>query len=499
MLNGHFPPVKESRIQSNANADLDKPAVGSVIDESVVKKEYRDVVYDPAKLKTSNKIDDEFSEFQSVVAVELAASTTGLPLANGILEPIKAPSSIVINWPQPGNIVDSTNIEEFSYPSISDARPIATQTTNVTENVPDLIDSTKPKELTPPREYKKPVIGVSPTEHMFSTQLQTAPLNAFDDEFTEFHSTLVSGGVETTALPQIPDVLLPPTNQQLTNVPFILPLSDVSQSTTTISPINKLNEEHSWQQTNNNISVPMATSGLSVAPLVPLPSTGCLMPEVKLLNNNCSKPRIEWPDPGIDPDEMARLEALFPQPKSFATVSNQSNRPPSVNSNSNQATADVEDEWTNFVSVSQPQLPITNILSQSLQKQQNDDDDWSDFVSSTGPAQSHQLWTSTAAPNFPAWNAPPSTPFGSSGIFQSSGHQIPIPAPPLINTIDLPSSNSAHHNGYNNVNLRNKSNSKIALRPMQNHSSASIISLPDLGFVGPKTLVNTPKSHFEKK
>lgn len=511
VLNGPTATVKENRGQSNPSSELEKPATGSIIDESVVKKEYRDVVYDPERLKTSTKADDEFSDFQSVPALEATAPVVGLPLSNIILEPIKAPGSIVINWPDPGQIVDSTNIEDFTYASISQTVPTAPETVKPVDSIPDPTEPVRSNETSLTREYNKPVIGVSPSDYMFSAPIQTVPPNDFDDEFTEFQSTSVPVG--TATVPQIPDVLLHAQKPSVLTAKFILPLPDVSQSAPSTVKPNKLNEELPWQQiTDNNYAVPAAppqlahttpTPVLPAALLVPLPSSGCLVPEVTPSNSIVSGVRIEWPDPGIDPDEMARIDALFPQPKTVAATNNQSITAPnpSPTKNANRSAADADDEWTDFVSVSQPQLPITNILSQSLQKQQNDDDDWSDFVSSTGPVQSQQPWTNATGPNFPAWNAPQSSPFGGAGIFQSSGHQVSIPAPSsLINTIEFPPApNASHHNGFNNVNHKNKSNGKIPLRPLQNHSTASIISLPDLGFSGPKTLVNMPKSNFSKK
>lgn len=518
--------TKDTRTQSNIVNEFDKPAAGVVIDESVVKKEYRDVVYDPEKLKVSNKIDaDDFTEFQSVeVSQSVPDVSSSIAVSTTILEPTKALGSIVINWPDPGDIVNITNLDDFNYATISNTEqslpPISS-----TETTSDIIldDISKPindsNEFPAIKDYSKPEIGVSPSEYMFTTSIQSTSVcniadNEFDDEFTDFQS------IDPVVAPTktIPNFTTNVETQHATTSKFIYPLPIVASNSKALDT----NHTSIWQQLNNN-NTPMATAiqasqpiiqaaYVPSVPLVPFQASECLVPEVKSTNTISSEPRIEWPNSGIDPDEMARLEALFPQPKTISQNMQSTNKLTKPQSATNraatsnatqQSNADVDDEWSDFVSVTQPQLPITNILSQSLQKQQNDDDDWSDFVSSNGPVQ-HQPWTNSSGPSFSSWNAPQQGNYGGPSIFQSSTHQRAIPPPPSINTIDFPSiQNPSHQNGYtnsfNNVNIKTKSNGKLPLRPMQNKTSASIISLPDLGFVGSKSLSNTPKTNITKK
>lgn len=523
--------TKDNRQPAGIASEQEKSSAGIVINEHVVKKEYRDVVYEPDKLRGANKSDvDDFSEFQSVEPTPIAASEKTVPILNmpyaQILEPVKAPNSIVINWPDPGNVNDISDLHEFSsYRPISDAMPEVSINNDppVNGNVPNADEeATKSKEAS--QEYSKPVIGVSPSEYMFSSSVQPKPdavntVESLDDEFSDFQSI----PPPTQEIPQVPashmpDVVLHAQQQPAHTSKFILPLPDVPLGAPPTSRTNASTEPPIWQQFNGNYGAPapqplpvLNAMPMSSIPMVPLQSSECLQPEVKSMPQKSNVLRIDWPDPGIDPDEMARLEALFPQPKTISqsnsTVCNTTDPAKTTSPNAKSDTADADDEWSDFVSVTQPQLPITNILNHNLQKHQNDDDDWSDFVSSTGPAPATP-WTTSAGPNFAAWNSPTATtmPFGGSpSIFQSSTNQMPIPPPSFMSTPDFTGTNSPQHhsNGFNNSFMpaakSKPNNGKIQLRALQNKSKPSIISMPDLGFVAPKTLMNMPRNNFTKK
>lgn len=527
---------KETKAPANFTIEFEKSSAGIVINENVVKKEYHDVVYEPEFI-TPNKVDaDDFTEFQSVEVpipvAEESNSAINIPLhGQYILEPVKAPGSIVINWPEPGQVNNASDLDDFSsFKAITSIMEPAIENIVYSgasfDNIPTQLDSIKPKEPIVLKEYSKPVIGVSPSDYMFSTSISASAKYTnedFDDEFTEFQS-IPPPMQETTATKnaRLPDVLVSAQNQPVLTSKFILPLPDVSQHIPTAHKPIVTNGALSSHQYNDNYGAslpPQQTFNpipvMSSVPMVPLQTNECLIPEIKSTQISTSnEPKIAWPDPGIDADEMARLEALFPQPKTNSSSGSSTPRPSSGNLASSIAqstkadsrttppsqTTDADDEWTDFVSVTQPQLPITNILSKNLQKQ-NNDDDWSDFVSSNGPTPSNQPWGASTGPNFTAWNAPSST------IFQSSAHQVSIPPPSLINSIDFATvmPNSSHSNGFNNsfnhVNTKasNKTNGKIPLRPLHNQSTPSIISLPDLGFVGPKTLSNMSRANYSKK
>lgn len=523
MTSSCTPQLKESRPPTAAGIEQEKCSAGIVINENVVKKEYRDVVYEPEKVRGPIKSDvDDFSEFQSMEPAPVATekpTVIGLPLVGQILEPTKASNSVVINWPEPGQLNNMPDLDDFSgfgipTPTATQAAEPAVETGAVAEETPNS------KELSVTKEYSKPEIGVSPSDYMFSTSLQPKPIattaaapdDDFDDEFTDYQSIPPpTQEISPPSIAHMPDIV-PATQNQTAK--FILPLPEKAHYVEPTPPQPPAAKDQ-WQYVNGNQSTPVppmypamnVMAVMSSIPMVPL------QPEVKSVPSRLQEPSINWPDPGIDPDEMARLEALFPQPKAIqqpnASINNtkiESASAPAVAS----PTASADDEWSDFVSVTQPQLPITNILSQNLQKQQNDDDDWSDFVSVTGPAPT-ATWVTSASPNFPAWNTPTppsaSSPFGGApSIFQSTTNQVQIPPPSFMSTPDFVGLNSAqiHSNGitntFNHTNFKSKtSNGKIPLRPLPNHTTPSIISMPDLSFVAPKTLVNMPRNNFTKK
>lgn len=178
---------------------------------------------------------------------------------------------------------------------------------------------------------------------------------------------------------------------------------------------------------------------------------------------------IQWPEPGINSDQLEQFERRF-----FV-------QPNKIESKENDSAAD--DEWSDFVSVVQPQTPITNILNKNLLKQQNtDEDDWSEFVSSTPPSllqrssQNSTDSTTNYEAIFKSWN--PSFQTGPSQSTNSYG----IPANPLRQ--------SAMHLPNGEPSTFQSTHATIA---------PSIISLPDLGFVAPKSLVNMPKRPTAKK
>lgn len=491
--------------------EYEKPPAGIIINENVVKKEYRDVVYDPEKLKSTASVEaEDFSEFQSVESVDvsniLKETPVTKPLSSQILEPVKAIGAITINWPDPGKIVDTTDLDDFcNYTPISNTSSTVADSNNEdkSEKSEKSTDSTKSKEHIGSKKFSKPVIGISPSEYMFSSSQTVHNNNENQVEFSDFQSITPNEDPPRSPpiIQNIPDVLLP-THKLTVTAPatFILPLPD--------------NPQHKAVPNNRANAVPPISS-VPIVPLSAVPTADtlpwCLVPQIASQSQPklTSDPCVNWPDPGIDPDEMARLEAIFPQPKKSSQ--NPSNIPAAKPEPQNT----IEDEWTDFVSVSQPQLPITNILSQNLQKHQDDDDDWSEFVSSTAPTQT---WNNSG-PNFTSWNAPSQTAY-SSTLFKPSTHQVSIPPPFLINTIDFSSSisgsqsvstsgsrsnDSGKGNGLSpfnhHVNKKHISNGKLPMRTMQNQSTASIISLPDsmMGFVAPKTLVNLPKTNFSKK
>lgn len=451
--------------------DYEKAAAGIIIDENVVKKEYRDVEYDPDK-STAPALNnsDDFSDFQSVpipitVPSTLKPHQNTLPMDFGILQPTKRNDNIIINWPDPGNVATSTELESFdSFQSVEHIGNSSTNDSGVTNDITKSSSSSF-------TDFAKPVIGVSPSEIMFKTNS-----TALEDDFSDFQSV-----EPIPSHKEVPDVInsyrIPPASDVIPSN-RIEPLAKNTESETIITSEFTASNWTDFQSTTVN-DVPMQpsvplTNILQPAPLQPLQilTPRPVNPQPSL------QPSSIWPESEIDPDEIARLEAIFPQPQK------QSFQPETKPQNPNTSKSQEDDEWSDFVSVptpaSQP-LPITNIITTNIAKHQQDDDEWSDFVSST-TQPSMQQWNVSTGPNFTSWNAPPQfDSWQSSTLFQQP-QQFASTLAPAVN----PSLIS---------NQPNKTNPNSFFT----QKAPSISLIPDLGFVAPKTLVNRSRTNYQSK
>lgn len=448
--------------------DFERARAGVIIDENVVKKEYHDIEYDPSKLTpTACAEGDDFSEFQSG---EVTSSATPNAL-NSILQPEKSATNVAIDWPDPGNVVDTNAIDEFR------------------NYVSNSTSSGKRKHSSHNGfAFSQPTIGTSPSEDMFAQSSNVAEAKCDDSDFSEFQSTTTPGISYISHISAIPDII--PATQTFVNA-----------KPSPIAPINATVDDCSVSL-EHSTSIAKHIAPPAIAPAAPtavpsFASSLILVPQITaqptqtFAQNQSSS--IAWPEPGISADEMARLEAIFPQAKKSA------NGPPpmhNVSSNSsgmkatNSRTED--DEWSDFVSVAQPQTPITNILNQNLQKHQgNDDDDWSDFISSAVPTPSLPTMPSqfnNSGPNFTSWNAP--------SQYSSWSHSTPSPmAFTQTDNSVMSSPQRSVGNGINHNSLLTNGHGHAHAQA----SVPSIISMPNLGFAAPKTLVNMPKPNVTKK
>ncbi|XP_037026037.1 uncharacterized protein LOC119067263 [Bradysia coprophila] len=454
--------------------DYEKAAAGIIIDENVVKKEYRDVEYDPDKPTASTLSNsDDFSDFQSVPIPLNIPSThkpqqNTLPMDFGILQPTKRNDNITINWPDPGNVATATDMDSFD--SFRSAEHIGSGSTSdfaATNEGPKSSSSSF-------GDFAKPVIGVSPSEIMFETNS-----TAVEDDFSDFQSVEpipshnnVADVISKYRVPPLSDVI--PSNK-------IEPLSKKTDSDSIITSEFNASNWTDFQSTKVNDapmqpSVP-STNILQPAPLKPVQ---ILTPQPVNPQPNL-QPSSIWPESEIDPDEIARLEAIFPQ------AQKQSLQPETKPQNPNTSKSQEDDEWSDFVSVPTPAaapqpLPITNIISRNIAKHQQDDDEWSDFVSSTSQPSSMQQWNVSSGPNFTSWNAPPQfDSWQSSTLFQQP-QQFASTLPPSGN----PSLIS---------NQPNKANPNSFFT----QKAPSISLIPDLSFVAPKTLVNRSRTNYQSK
>uniref|UniRef100_A0A1B0D627 Aftiphilin clathrin-binding box domain-containing protein n=1 Tax=Phlebotomus papatasi TaxID=29031 RepID=A0A1B0D627_PHLPP len=212
-----------------------------------------------------------------------------------------------------------------------------------------------------------------------------------------------------------------------------------------------------------------------------------------------STPKIAWPSPGINPDEMARLEAIFPQKRSASLPL--SEKVAIIETKTTEKSKD-DDEWSDFVSGN-------NISSTS-----NRDDDWTDFMSGTpsAPASSSQK-SLQQGPNFSSWTTPQLPPpqftaWHHSNIFSQppqygpGGMQKATVAPQMINNNHL-SKGNGQINGFPLVppSLATISTGNAMYqrprRPQTDTPSISVI--PDMSFRAPKSLIQLPRSNYAKK
>lgn len=388
-----------------------RPESGVRIDENVVKKEYHDIEYNPKQ--SSPVVVDEFSDFQSVEETPQ------------MLQPTQ--SGIVINWPDPGRLT-GMEFDQFVYDDSS----------KIDNNVVDQV-----KEEVSMGKYCISIEEDSKPSPKSSILNQFIPTSNIDDKTSVVNDFLALGPNHVSISPSSTLDNREGTKHELVstyNNGFVK------------EPQSNMKSD-SFDDFSEFQSVPIPVQQAPQVPSMtvigmppPLEPTSVLIPTNIQSTTNTPASQIAWPDPGIDSDEMARLEAIFPTPKTISLPN-----PVTVKSGSpkRQGTVD-EVEWTDFVSSSAGLQPITHIINQNVLKHQQekpavDDDDWSDFVSS-GTSVNNQfnplpMVNATTGPNFPAWNAPASS-FGSwtptaSSLKQSSKQDIAQIQPARIPTVSL--------------------------------------------------------------
>ncbi|XP_055686035.1 uncharacterized protein LOC129791723 isoform X2 [Lutzomyia longipalpis] len=201
-------------------------------------------------------------------------------------------------------------------------------------------------------------------------------------------------------------------------------------------------------------------------------------------------PKIAWPSPGINPDEMARLEAIFPQKKDTARGEKVAIIEPKATEKKNKD----EDEWSDFVSGNVPTA--------------KGDDDWTDFMSGGAPAQK----SLNNGPNFSSWTTPQLPPpqftawhnsniftqpqFFTTGIGGNSTKQF------TNNNHLAKGPNNGQINGFPLVNplatISSGNQGYVPGRRAQKDPSG-ISVIPDMSFRAPKSIINLPRAGFSKK
>ncbi|XP_058062265.1 mucin-2 [Anopheles bellator] len=260
----------------------------------------------------------------------------------------------------------------------------------------------------PAGDYAKPVIGRSPTEETEQEQRQAEsvkqtldakrhdPLgqDAFgDDDFTDFQAA-------------------PAAVAQSVGQPVNKPVSGV-------------------QHNRSNTSSPV----MLLSPAILLPQQAA--PVDSRNDPGQDVAQINWPEPGVDPDELARFEAAFAKPVSQAPPPHSLvPQPPkgSVPSAASQkqpkpVASHEEDEWTDFISSN----PVVNdrpnvAVTVSATTQPMAQEEWTDFISSApatgGPTSQGNHRLSSSQNHFNYSRPPVAT---SKSLSSWSQPQLPPP------------------------------------------------------------------------
>uniref|UniRef100_U5ER97 Putative aftiphilin n=1 Tax=Corethrella appendiculata TaxID=1370023 RepID=U5ER97_9DIPT len=216
---------------------------------------------------------------------------------------------------------------------------------------------------------------------------------------------------------------------------------------------------------------------------------------------NMNTPKIDWPDPGIDPDEIARIEAAFPKCKVKSNNKDSGNSSANTSNNTSNTSDNLDDdEWNDFVS-SEPSVknisqsikpsPIINVkplipssTSQTVTKSTLVDDEWTDFISNVSNPSSNFTPTSqqtnnlklnhfNTTPKFSSWNQPTQLPppqfnsWNNSNLYYQNTNQL------YQQQQHVPTTTSQYTNN----------NHKI--KSPQHQQIPNISLIPDLGFIGP--------------
>uniref|UniRef100_A0A4Y0AP94 Clathrin_bdg domain-containing protein n=1 Tax=Anopheles funestus TaxID=62324 RepID=A0A4Y0AP94_ANOFN len=285
----------------------------------------------------------------------------------------------------------------------------------------------------------RPVIGRSPTEELEKRRQELiGQTNSMaeridnhdddadddDDEFSDFQ----------TAVPSMSTV--PPVNKPVSNV----------------------------QNNRSNTSSPVML--LSPAILLPQQANTAMEKESPNARKNAPMGSINWPDPGIDPDELARFEAAFAKPSvSAPSVVGASNVARNQSIVSTPKASVEEDEWSDFISskpatemsIKSSPTSLPNAGAPYTGSEAETQEEWTDFISSTagtvGGYTSHNRLSSSQN-NF---NYPRASPAvgGASGTKASSSswsNQPQLPPPQFSSW----NSNSLYYNPMSSLPLTNQ-------------------------------------------
>lgn len=425
-------PPNDTVLRSDiASGEIDQfKSESIVIKENVVKKEYRDVEYEPNKLMKMSS--DDFTEFQFV-------------------EPDRMPCN-------PNTLVQPTSMSFF--PDVPD------KSNEISPNEIDLNSFDSSIKKRPPSVDQDVIRTIDPLSNQSSNISSLNNGNrlkyecSMDRSLPSYNNNINANSMPNETL----DTLK--TNDSME----IFSISPINQMQTySASKLNQTSsnprELRQTQYTNAEIANSSISNNYFSSSHILMPQNVSSQTTSRAAYNPST---IQWPEPGINSDQLEQLE------KRFYVQTSSGESVDKAESKTNDTASD--DEWSDFVSVIQPQTPITNILNKNLLKQQsNDEDDWSEFVSST-PSNLQRL------------------PRNTISIGTNSNYEA------IFESWDTPFQTIPTRNMNNYILPSNRLEQPVNGEPSTfRNTQPSVISLPNLEFVAPKSLLNMPKRPIAKK
>ncbi|XP_049877681.1 uncharacterized protein LOC126374939 isoform X2 [Pectinophora gossypiella] len=431
----------------------------------------------PQSSSKASAVDDEYWEFQdfkgtlnsttpsatSLAPEKSEAPKTSLNVTHGtqLLQPIKLEPTIpTLNWPDPGQVKET--FDDFS-------DFVSTASLNSQTQSPDVpVTQIASKSVI---DYDKP----GPSGIVPNVKTASDISDNFEDDFDTFQSALpstssinfnfvpVNSKSTATAKPATSPQMAP---QTMTDFGYALPKIDNVKSDTisyeSIKPQDNLVQNQMSLfpeniETNKTPEFPVMISpqqttspSMLGASLLQPTSVASSVTQSQKKSAQILQPltlesfsQINWPNPGIDLQDLSRFNPVetLHSLKTDLSVNSQSKVSSPVSSHKNVGSSQVaEDDWGDFVS-SKPKP------QQAMPKKQTtfvDDDEWTDFVSSPSVKPQNGL-------NTISLNVHTNLSIQKSSKYTGKGNKPPIDIPSL-NYITPKSSN---HKSYKDRHFQN--------------------------------------------
>ncbi|XP_055381139.1 putative uncharacterized protein DDB_G0282133 isoform X1 [Condylostylus longicornis] len=546
--------------------DYESAAAGTKINEKVIKKEYHDIEYDPGKFGLK-PIDLQLADNIGINNAQNKSKDAKISDNNCLdINDLEENTNSATSWTF--DLKNCTNETEKSQPLGSDVlnndrsspnptifssnQPIKTQTTDIF-TVHHHNESVMPSDITV--SNKKFVVDFENITNAETTNLEKTQ-NFGSTDFKEISSSLSKNNCDNF-------------DDEFTDFQSVLPSLEYKNNfadlTRSSCNFNQKHEDKSLDINSTSISASFKENDKSRNQTPTLPcddrmilSPAILLPQsVSVSHSSClnETPKIEWPQPGISNDDLARLENFFPQMKSSPVTSmdNTSNNdddwsdfmsvPPQSNLTlQNNPSPKIVHNESNLNIIYNPQSPtkVSSKRTTSHLNNSHDEDEWSDFISSAPvssnlgnpnsnmlPGNQHQ-WNNIIKPNnclatgqqYHKHNnifVPSQQQEKQYGYLNSNNNKI---SQYLLNNTSAGQTDNHINSGSNNMQLNSlkpndfiphhhlqhqvlQKQQKILTQSTNNGSNIignNISFIPDLGFSSPQNqFINITKRNYQRK